>query len=73
MRASCPSSQVTANGRPLTVKLTCPTSFPFPQHAIDPGERLIDPLRDLFEPRSGDLATALAEPAGRLEPRHGSL
>ena len=47
MRPSCPSSQVTANGRPLIVRLTCPKSSPFPQNATDLGERPIDPRRDL--------------------------
>ena len=63
MRASCPSSQVTANGRPLTVKLICPTSSPFPQDATDPGERLIDARRDLFELR------AIAFVTGPVGPR----
>jgi hypothetical protein len=73
MRPSCPSSQATANGRLLIVRLTCPTSSPFPQDATDPGERLVDARRDFSKLRVIDLAPAPVEPARSFEPGHGSL
>jgi len=73
MRPSCPSSQVTANGRLLIVRLTCPTSSPFPQDATDPGERLLDARRDFSKLRVISFAPAPVEPARSFEPGHGSL
>jgi hypothetical protein len=57
----------------LTIKLTCPTSSPFPQNATNPGERLINAPRDFFELRAVDLATRPSDPAGRFEPGHRPL
>ena|SRR6516162_9878564 len=77
MRPSCPSSQVTANGRLLIVRLTCPKSSPFPQNATDAGERPIDTshdlVGDLLDPQGVVFATAPADPAGGLEPGHRLL
>jgi hypothetical protein len=77
MRPSCPSSQVTVNGRLLIVRFTCPKSSPFPQNATDAGERPIDTSHDLvgnlFELRGVVITTSPADLAGGLEPRHRSL
>src|SRR6516162_8771755 len=71
MRPSCPSSQVTVNGRPLTVRLTCPKSSPFPQDATDPSESLIDARRDFPELCAIELAIKPADSLGGLYPSHG--
>jgi hypothetical protein len=73
MRPYCPSSQATANGRLLIVRLTCPMSSPFPQDATDPGERLVDARRDFSKLRVIDLAPAPVEPARGFKPGHGPL
>jgi hypothetical protein len=73
MRASCPSSQVTANGRPLTVKLICPTSSPFPQDTTDTGQRPIDTRSDLFDLRAVGFVTGPVGPTRSLEPGYRPL
>src|SRR6516165_7815504 len=42
MRVSCPSSQVTANERPLTIKLSCAMSTIASQYTADFGDGSID-------------------------------